>query len=362
MVAALIGAVLTLDAVALVTVPTASQVAAADTAPATTTTSLVTTTTATTLPPTTTEPPTTAPPPTEPPTTAPPPTAPPTTAPPTTEAPSVVAAPLAPTGAFSYAPYQGLGTWADVYDWSAAYGGSAFGLADIDRAASLGVQTLFLQTGRADNPAPVLEESTVHRLIARAHADGMRVVGWFLPYLDDPQSDLDHLLAAAQLPVDGLAVDIESRSVDDVNERNTRLVNLSAALRAALPGEVVSAIVLPPVIMEDINPNYWPDFPWAGIAPYYDVWQPMDYWSFRTGYWRSAYNYTAVDIDRVRAHIGNPGAPVHPIGGVADTTTPDDVAGMVQAAAERGCLGGSLYDYRTTGDDLWPVLLGFRAS
>ncbi len=358
MVAALIGAVLTLDALAVVVAPDSADVATADTVAVATTTTTTSTTTTTTLPPTSTEPPTTAPPPTEPPTTAPPPTEPPT-APPTTVA-DAVAAP-APTGAFTYAPYQGLGTWADVYDWSAAYGGSAFGLADVDRAASLGVQTLFLQTGRADNPEPVLEESTVRALIARAHAHGMRVVAWFLPYLDDPQSDLDHLLAAANLPVDGLAVDIESRSVADVAERNARLVNLSAALRAALPGEVISAIVLPPVIMEDVNPNYWPGFPWADIAPYYDIWQPMDYWSFRTGYWRSAYNYTAVDVDRVRAHIGNPTAPVHPIGGVADTTTVDDVAGMLQAAAERGCIGGSLYDYRTTGDELWPALQTFRS-
>lgn len=264
------------------------------------------------------------------------------------------------SGPWSLEPYSGLGIWVDVYDWSATYGGSAVGLADIDRMASLGVQTLYIQTGRADNPEPVLEKSTLTALIDRAHQRGMRVVGWFLPYLDDPTSDLQHLAAAAALPVDGLGVDIESRSVKDVNERNQRILDLSASLRAYLPGRALSAIVLPPVVMEDINPNYWPGYPWAQLAAYYDVWQPMNYWTNRTGYYRSAYAYTAVDVDRIRQHVGIPNAVVHPIGGIGDQTTVDDINGMAKAAVERGCIGGSLYDYRTTGDDLWPALQQFR--
>ena len=117
--------------------------------------------------------------------------------------------------------------------------------------------------------------------------------------------------------------------------------------------------MLPPVVMEDVNPNYWPDYPWAGLAQYYDVWQPMSYWTNRRPEWRDAYVYTATNIDRIRDHIGNPNAVVHTIGGIGDTSTPDDIAGLVQAASDRGCIGGSVYDYRTTGDDLWPGLQGF---
>jgi hypothetical protein len=137
---------------------------------------------------------------------------------------------------------------------------------------------------------------------------------------------------------------------------------LSAALRQNLPGQVLSAIVLPPVVMEDVNPNYWPDYPWAGLAQYYDLWQPMGYWTNRVGGWRDAYTYTAANIDRIRAHIGQPNAVVHPIGGIGDQTTPDDITGFQQAAAERGAIGASLYDYRTTGDALWPGLQNLRVS
>ena len=80
---------------------------------------------------------------------------------------------------------------------------------------------------------------------------------------------------------EGISVDVESRKVADVAERNRRLVALSSALRQSLPGRTIGGIVLPPVVMEVINPNYWPDFPWSGIAPYFDVWLPMSYWTNR---------------------------------------------------------------------------------
>jgi len=319
--------------------------------------------------PTTTLPPTTEAPTTEPPTTV----ADPATSGPPADAlaaqtpqftlPAVVpGAPLPAPGAFTLDPYAGLGTWLDVYDWSETYGGGAVGLADIDRIASLGVQTVYVQATRWDAATPVLEPDRLVALINRARADGMRVVAWYLPDLGDPNDDFQRLIAIARLPIDGLAVDIESRKVPDVNDRNQRLLALSAELRQQLPGQVLSAIVLPPVVMEDVNPNYWPDYPWAGLAPYYDVWQPMSYWTNRIGGWRDAYTYTATNIDRVRDHIGNPNAIVHPIGGIGDTSTPDDIAGMTRAAVERGCIGGSVYDYRTTGDDLWAPLQGLRSG
>jgi hypothetical protein len=313
-----------------------------------------------TLPPTT-EAPTTVVATTEPPTTEPPTTQPPAPAPATVAA-VVPGAPLAAPGAFTLDPYAGLGTWIDVYDWSETYGGSVVGISDIDHMASLGVQTVFVQATRWDAPTPVLEPERLVSLIKRARKDGMRVVAWYLPDLGDPNDDMQRLVAIAGLPIDGLAIDIESRKVPDVNDRNQRLLSLSAGLRQRLPGQVLSAIVLPPVVMEDVNPNYWPDYPWAGLAQYYDVWQPMSYWTNRNPEWRDAYLYTATNIDRIRQHIGNPNAVVHTIGGIGDKSTPGDMAGLVQAASDRGCIGGSVYDYRTTGDELWPGLQGLRSG
>ena len=284
---------------------------------------------------------------------------PPTTAP----APAPVAVPARPAVAGRAGMYAGLGTWIDAYDWSRTFGkdGPLVEVADIDRMADLGVQTLYVQTSRWNAPADILEPERLEPLIERARDRGMAVVAWYLPTLVDPAQDLRRLLAAASLDVDAVAVDIEARDVADTAERNRRLVQLSRDVRAALPGVVLGAIVFPPVVMEVINTGFWPGFPWPELAPLYDVWLPMAYQSFRTaasGY-RDGYRYTAENIDRLRAHVG-PGAVVHVAGGIADATTPADVDGMVAAASERGAIGGSLYDWRTTAAGLWPHLRAFR--
>jgi len=285
-------------------------------------------------------------------------------APATTAAPRrlVVGAATLPRSA---AAYEGLGAWVDCFDWSATYSNNkpSVGPADVDRMASLGVQTLYIQTSRADAPTDVLEPERLQPIIDRAHQRGIRVVSWYLPTFEDQTADVRRMVAAARLDVQSFAVDIESTKIGDAAERGRRLVAESTALREQLgAGYPMGAIVLPPVATEVINPNYWPGFPYRQIAPLYNAWQVMDYFTNRTpqqGY-RDAYRYTADNIDRLRADVGVANLPVHVIGGIADKTTPDDVDGMWRAASERGSPGGSLYDYRTTGDALWPGMQRFR--
>ncbi|MEA3077400.1 MAG: hypothetical protein QOF60_2308 [Actinomycetota bacterium] len=324
---------------------------------------------------TTAEPTTTAPP--EPTTTeAPATTAPPPTTSPTTSAPATTV--VARAAAKAKAPplqaatrvvgsieaYAGLGTWVDVYDWSHYRNTTpTVGPDQVDEMAAAGVQTIFLQTAKNDTPDPIAEPELLLPIIQRAHQRGLRVVAWYLPTLEDVDNDLNRLLASAQLDVDGLAVDIEARNVGDVAERNRRLIDLSTRLRAALPGRAIGAIVLPPVVLEVVNPNYWPDFPYAEIAPSYDVWQTMGYWTNRkadSGY-RDPYRYTDENIRRLRNNLGNPLAPVHPVGGVG-SQGPDDVEAFLRAAVENGAIGGSVYDWRTTRAEAWPSLRKFRSG
>ncbi|HEX7167803.1 MAG TPA: hypothetical protein VF230_12550 [Acidimicrobiales bacterium] len=328
-------------------------------------------TTTTEPPTTTTEPPTTttaAPTTTIPPTTAPPTTArPTTTAPPAAAArpglPSIVAEPARRPAAGSIEPYRGLGTWVDVYDWSHYKGSTpSVGPDQVDQMAAAGVQTLFLQTAKHDTPQEISEPELLLPIIDRAHHHGIEVVAWYLPTLEDPANDLRRLVASANLDVDGIAVDIEARNVSDVNERNRRLIELSAQLRQALPNRALGGIVLPPVVLEVVNGNYWPNFPWREIAPYYDVWQTMGYWTNRTqssGY-RDAYRYTDENIRRMRNNLGQPDAVVHPVGGIGDKTTDADIDGYLRAVAEHRGIGGSLYDWRTTHPSAWDRLRQLR--
>ena len=144
-------------------------------------------------------------------------------------------------------------------------------------------------------------------------------------------------------------------------ERNRRLVELSARLSdddVVGDGEAVGAIVLPAVQLEVINPTLWPDFPYRELAPHYDVWMPMAYWTFRSeesGY-RVAEKYTAESIERLRTNLGDPDAVVHPIGGIGDRATEADYAGFLRAIEEQRAVGGSIYDARTMSLGGWRVL------
>jgi hypothetical protein len=261
--------------------------------------------------------------------------------------------------------FSGFGAWIDVYDWSNEFTGGkpSVGPAEVDHMADMGVQALYVQAAKQNSANDVVDEKLLRAIINRAHADGIRVIVWYLPTLEDPARDLRRLLAISSLGVEGIGVDIESRKITDVPERNRRLIDLSIALRQHRPGAPIAAVVMPAVVMEVINPNFWPGFPYRDLAPAYDAWMPMDYWTSRTaasGY-RDAYRYTAENIDRLRAQLGRDDLPVHPVGGIGDTTSTDDVDGFHRAAAERNSLGGSIYDYHTTGDDLWSHLRPFRS-
>ncbi|HUQ38717.1 MAG TPA: hypothetical protein VM030_01060 [Acidimicrobiales bacterium] len=284
---------------------------------------------------------------------------------PRTARPAPVVA-VAPSVAAGLVPYTGLGTWVDVYDWSQTYtrdGAPAVDAATVDAMADAGVQTLYLQASKHDAPTDVLEPERLLPIIDRAHRRGVRVVAWYLPTLVDTAHDLRRILAIASLEIDGLAVDIEARNVSDVNERNRRLVEFSTSLRNALPEQAIGAIVLPPVVLEEVNPNYWPDFPYTALAPLYDAWQTMGYWTNRkaSSGWRNAHDYTVENVVRLRRNLGRPDAVVHPIGGIGDATTAADIDGFRRAVGETHGVGGSLYDWRTTKADAWPALRGLRA-
>lgn len=284
-----------------------------------------------------------------------------TTAPPTTTTTTTTA----PARVRDLGAYTGLGTWIDVYDWTQAFnrGTERVEIADIERMAAHGVQTLYVQTSKWDHPDPVAERARLLPMISRAKALGMDVVAWYLPTFVDLRADMHRLMEASRIPgVDAIAVDIESLTLRDVAVRNKRLIQLSTALRAELPHVALGAIPYPPVVTDVINPRLWPSFPWRALAPLFDVWLPMSYQSNRTtasGY-RDGYRYTAENIDRMRARLGLPDAPMHTIGGIADDTSLADLTGILRAARERRVIGGSLYDWRTTGSELLALLGQFR--
>jgi len=93
----------------------------------------------------------------------------------------------------------------------------------------------------------------------------------------------------------------------------------------------------------------------------YDVWLPMNYWSFRTEEHADPEYYNSENIKLLRRNLQNTDVPVHAIGGVglADgTALPDpgeplatinDLDGFVSSLTVSDAVGGSIYDWATTG-------------
>jgi uncharacterized protein with LGFP repeats len=262
----------------------------------------------------------------------------------------------AATESWTLAPYGQLGAWVDHWDWTGS--SPTFGLAHVDAIAARGVRTLYLQGARSTGSAP-LDPTRQRALIDRAHQRGMAVVTWFLPNLLDPAADRARALAlATQLPVDGLALDIESDAVADPALRSARVVQLAAEVDAALAGPV-GAIVPAPIGME-INSWYWPGFPWAELGAHTGVWLPMTYWTYRPqgSEWAEPRRYVSENIRRLRSLAGEPYARVHVLGdaGLRRPVVPAEIDAMWLGASEEDAVGASVYDVGLTHAELWEPL------
>jgi len=271
--------------------------------------------------------------------------------------------------------YEGLGTWVDVYDYVPEFQQDLTPPdvmpESVDDMAALGVDTLYLQAAFADADAPddaVVDADLVGEFLTRAHDHDLRVVAWYLPRLGDVDADLRLVEALHEFEADGerfdsIALDIEwTADVPDTTERNERLVDLTERSRLIVGEDALGAIVLPPVQLEVVNPQLWPEFPWIDLAPHYDVWLPMAYFTFRDGEHREAHRYVDESVRRLRANLDDSDASVHAIGGIADLTTVVDVDGIRRAVDDGELIGWSLYDYETTPSPLWPWLRSSRSA
>jgi hypothetical protein len=229
---------------------------------------------------------------------------------------------------------------------------------DVDVMADAGVQTLFIQTAHTrSRTVGVMEPARLERIIQRAHNHRMHVVAWYLPTFEDVDADLARLTASAALDVGGLAVDIESTAIADIAERNRRLLDLSARLRAAVgPDKAIAAITPSAVHIQVVNTEWWPAFPWEQVAADYDAILPMAYWTIRKGDLRSGQGYTAANLQRTRASVGDADIPIIPVGGLAEDGTVADLQGMVAAIEAHASPGGGLYDWATSTPEQWEAL------
>jgi hypothetical protein len=267
------------------------------------------------------------------------------------------------------APYTRAGTWVTRFRFSREYGGPnpPTTPAQVDTMAAVGVRTISLQAA-ADDPAHpgLLSPDLLGEFLDRAHARGVRVVAWYLPHFTNVSADLARLRAmmAFRSPggqaFDAVGVDIEDRTVTDVDARNAALVDLSTRLHAAAPGTTLGAIVLPPVVTDVLNTSYWPRFPWHQLSGLYQAWLPMAYWTNRTDpVYSDPTRYVTENITRLRGDLGEKCAAVAVIGGFGAAVPASDYAAMASAAARQGAVGVSIFDWATTPASAWAAVRGY---
>ncbi|MGH2710873.1 MAG: hypothetical protein ACRDH9_06700 [Actinomycetota bacterium] len=249
--------------------------------------------------------------------------------------------------------FGGVGAWVDIYD-DALWANPESAVAEM---RSYGVRTLYLETCNSGCKADIHRPETLSRWIEAAHAMGIRVVGWYLPEVDDMEKDTRRSLAAINFrseaghSFDGFALDIESRVVTPVKKRNRRYLELSRQLRAAVGNKYPLGAITIPWFYEWGGP-----FPYAGLNQIYDAFLPMIYFGAHTRGADGARKGTAANITQIREATGSQTTPVHAIGGIADDLNAREVGTFVRTAQRRHALGVSLYDFATSGPEDWQKL------
>ncbi len=254
--------------------------------------------------------------------------------------------------------YAGLGTWVDVWDtdvWKAPE-------AAVAAMADRGVTTLYLETSNYSRTVDLMQPAALGRFVEAAHAAGLRVIAWYLPSFANIARDLRRSLAAIRFrsphgeAFDSFALDIEASVVKPAAKRTARVLLLAKRLRAAAGDAYTLGAIIPAPRGMDLNPTYWPGFPYARLATTFDVFLPMGYFTYRFKTAAQARAYTLANVELLRERADSPSLPVHAVGGLAGAATAAQVRSFAAAALDAGASGASLYDYATTKPAQWKAL------
>ena len=261
------------------------------------------------------------------------------------------------TQAATLDPYRGLGTWVDIYDtgvWADPEGAVA-------AIAARGARTVYLETSNYSQAVPIRRPALVARFLEAAHAQGLAVVAWYLPGFLNVARDVRRSLAAISFRTasghsfDGFGLDIESPAVRSPELRTRRLLRVAAELREAVGAEYRLGAIIPSPRGLELSPTAWPGFPYEGLAEQFDVFLPMIYFTYRTDTAPAARTYVARSIAVLRRET-SPDVRIHVIGGVADSAERGQTKAFTDAVCAAGVMGGSLYDFATTGPVQWSRL------
>jgi hypothetical protein len=214
---------------------------------------------------------------------------------------------------------------------------------------------------------------SLDRLLPAAHAQGIAVIAWVYPTLENVADDIRMSVRVANYVTptgdrpDGLATDIEE--VMDSGSAYTY-------------GQVLRGLLGPDELMVNsaMHPFTHASYPYAAIAASWNVMAPMDYWH------SSAHRaYTAADVARfvsvsvvtiraamLAAGVSSP-IPVEELGQMYDMYSDDgagtahnpsgaEITADLATARALGCIGASYFEWQTATQTQWQALSAFAWS
>ena len=254
-------------------------------------------------------------------------------------------------------PYRGLGAWVDMYNEGPWDDPARI----VGRMKARGATTLFLETANWGLKRDMFRVRAIDRFIEAAHANDIDVVAWTVPSFVRLEHDYRRARVAIEYETpngerfDSFALDIEATEVRRIGARNRRLLALSERLRALVGPDYALGAIIP----DPAGQRYWPEFPYAGVDRFYDVFLPMGYWTYRTRGYNNVLNYSTANIRIIRRETGDPKVPVNVIGGIADDSFGKENRAFVRALRTNDAIGGGMYDlplmYRKQWEDLAPL-------
>jgi hypothetical protein len=173
-------------------------------------------------------------------------------------------------------PILGKGMW--VWQFDQTEGGDAGVI--VRRAMDAGLRQLWIRVG--SSKSGFYAANDLNALVGRAHAAGLKVIGWGFPYLYDPLGDARWTAQALDWRgpggdrLDGFSADIE-KSTEGVALTKRRVAVYLGAVRRAAGSRLIVATVYPPT-----DYNWTPSqYPYWTMAHYVDAFAPMVYWGCR---------------------------------------------------------------------------------
>jgi len=258
--------------------------------------------------------------------------------------------------------FGGLGSWVDIYEHSSFHNPESA----VHRMALHGVRTLYLETSNFRRDVPIKWPGREARFIEAAHAEGMKIVAWYLPGFVSVRFDFARVMKAVRFRTrsgqgfDGFALDIESPEVRSAAVRTRRLNLLSDKIRHAVGSAYPLGAIIPTPLGMRQNPTYWPGFPYGHLMADDQAFLPMAYFTWRVSGARGAARYTRACIDIIRTETGSANVPIHVIGGISNQSTTAEARAFVRTVRAKAVLGASYYAFHGTTNGQWQALQPVR--